>query len=199
MPNALVTPARRAALIALMALAVLALVLAGCSKPKAKDQGADQTAKQAEQSAQTKQAAGKAAGTLKSEVKPIAVAVPLSLPRLDGLVISMPSPPKAVAPVQVASGSTPAVSLSLGISVQAPATNVALGMPADLGSIVAGALQSAAPVPMPTAIPTPPASIPTPPAGIPPGATPPSGFMPPSGFPTPPAGFPGLPPGFSFP
>lgn len=192
MPHALVTPARRAALSALVVLAVLALVLAGCSKPKPKDQGAEQAAKQAEQSAQTKQAAGKAAGTLKSAVKPIAVAVPLSLPRLDGLIVSMPSPPRAVAPVQVASGGTPAVSLNLGISVQTPATNVALGMPADLGSIIAGALQSAAPVPVPT-------SIPTPPAGIPPGATPPAGFTPPSGLPTPPAGFPGLPPGFSFP
>jgi len=199
MPHALVSPARRSALLVLVALAVLALLLGGCSKPKAKDTSTEQAAKQAEQSAQTKQAANKVAGALKSDVKPLAVAVPLSLPNLDGLVVAMPSPPKAVAPVKVASGGTPSLSLNLGMSVQTPAANVSLGMPPDLGSILASAMQAAAPVP--TAIPTPPAVIPTAPAGIPPGATPPAGFGPPAGIPpgaTPPAGF-GPPPGFTFP
>ena len=198
MPLALVSPARRSALLVLL-LVTLALTLGGCSKPKAKDTTAEQAAKQAEQSAQTKQAASKAVSTLKSEVKPLAVAVPLSLPKLDGLVVAMPSPPKAVAPVKVASGGTPSVSLNLGMSVQTPAANVSLGMPPDLGSILANAIQAAAPVP--TSIPTPPAAIPTAPAGIPPGATPPAGFGPPAGIPpgaTPPAGF-GPPPGFTFP
>ncbi|MFA7297109.1 MAG: hypothetical protein WC211_08010 [Dehalococcoidia bacterium] len=199
MPHALVSPARRSALLVLVALAALALLLGGCSKPKAKDTSTEQAAKQAEQSAQTKQAASKVAGTLKSDVKPLAVAVPLSLPKLDGLVVAMPSPPKAVAPVKVASGGTPSLSLNLGMSVQTPAANVSLGMPPDLGSILASAMQGAAPVP--TSIPTPPAVIPTAPAGIPPVATPPAGFGPPTGIPpgaTPPAGF-GPPPGFTFP
>ena len=187
MTHALLSPARRVAVLALVVIAVLAL--GACSKPKAADQAAEQA---------TQQAAGKAAGTLKSEVKPIALAIPLPLPRLDGLVVSMPSPPRAIAPIRVAEGGTPAVSLSLGIAVRTPAANVSLGMPGDLGSILAGALQSLVPVPVPTAIPVPPASIPTPPVGVPPGATPPAGFGPPAGFPTPPAGF-SLPPGFQFP
>lgn len=171
--------ARSALIIAGVAAAVLAGAACGGKPKPAATPAATPTA-----APQAAGAAKQAAQAMKTDLKPLGVTVPLPLPKLDGLTVSMNPLLPALKEFRVNSDVRD-VPIAVG----------AIAVPPYTVNIVAGppSIESLMPAFATPSRPATPGTIPTMPPGVAPGATPPAGF------PTPPAGLPGLPPGFTLP